>query len=330
MLTLTLNDLIFHARHGVLPQEGIVGGDYGLTVILTLDEAAAAPALTRDELGATVNYAEVYALIGEEMARPSALLERVATRIAARIVRTWRPVTRAEVSLTKCAPPIEGFAGGGATVTYTLERSLTVWDFDGTLADTAPGIVRTMTATFRRMGYVLPTEAAIRATIGLPLIESIERLAGVDHEEAVRAADVYRVLFEEVGTEGITLFPGVREALERRYALGHFNAVATSRGHQSADELLTVLGVRHLFSHIVACEDVKAAKPAPEPVLTLCRLTGVCPNHTEVIGDTTFDIEMGRRAGVRRTLGVTWGNHTAEALAEAGATRIVETGEELG
>ena len=78
----------------------------------------------------------------------------------------------------------------------------------------------------------------------------------------------------------------------------------------------------------MACEDVTHSKPHAEPVLTLCRLTHTLPADTIVIGDTTFDIGMGCNARAGQCLGVVWGNHTAEALKQAGA-QVVHTPNEL-
>lgn len=323
-MEICLDRLSFHARHGVLPQERETGGHFLVSLRLQIDEADAADALAADRLEGTVNYAEVYDLVRREMEQPSALLERVAARLAAALVRRFSKLREVEVEVTKRTPPIAGFDGAGIRVVHRLRRSLTAWDFDGTIADTSAGIVRTMTATFGQMGWRVPSPAEICATIGLPLLDSIERLAGVSGEELRRAADCYHDLFEQIGTEGVTLFPGVADEMARQHALGRFVGIATSRGHASADALCRRLGIRDYVDHIVACEDVAAHKPDPAPVLRLCELTHVCPADVTVIGDTTFDIEMGRNAGVGRCIGVGWGNHTPDQLRAAGADLVVD------
>lgn len=93
---------------------------------------------------------------------------------------------------------------------YSLRRQLVAWDFDGTIADTSQGIVQTMTETFRRMGWAVPSDEAICSTIGLPLQASVAQLAALPcgNDEVQRATALYRVLFEQVGTAGVTLFQG--------------------------------------------------------------------------------------------------------------------------
>ena len=139
----------------------------------------------------------------------------------------------------------------------------------------------------------------------------------------------YRELFEEIGTRNVQLFPGIAEALRRHTEAGHLQAIATSRGHLSVEQLCEKLGIRHHFHYIVACEDVACHKPDPTPVLVLARMAGVSPADVEVIGDTTFDIEMGRRARAGACTGVAWGNHSPQRLLTAGADFVAEKAESL-
>ena len=322
-MTITLPALRFYAYHGVLPQERKVGADYELTLHLHIDDADAHDALCHDRLESTVNYAEAYEVVKQEMEKPSQLLEHVAARTARAIIHRFSLVREVEVTLTKCAPPIPSFSGQGATVSYSLRRQLFAWDFDGTIADTHRGIVRTMSETFRQMGYAVPSAEEICHTIGLPLQTSIEQLSGKQGTEADEAVGLYRDLFEKVGRDGVTLFPSVAREMRRQHERGCFVAIATSRGHESVKDLCRELGILPYIDYIVACEDVSTHKPAPDPVLLLNRLSHTLPADTTVIGDTTFDIEMGANAHAAHLIGVSWGNHTPQMLREAGATQIV-------
>lgn len=325
-LQIALPQLHFYARHGVLPQEREVGGDYLVSLLLTIDSTEAHQALYHDQLSGTINYAEVYEQVRTQMQQPSQLLECVVARIAQSLIRQFSKLRQVEVSLTKCVPPIAGFDGQGVTVSYTQRREMTVWDFDGTIADTSQGILRTMHATFDALHIAQPTDAAICATIGLPLLQSIAQLTGgsVDDQRVQQATATYRKLFEQVGTDNIRLFAGVEGEMRRQHESGQFVTIATSRGHESVEALCQRLGIRQYIDHIVACEDVSVHKPNPTPVLHLCQLTHVLPADTTVIGDTTYDIAMGRNAQVGHCLGVAWGNHTPQQLMQAGADRVIE------
>ncbi|MGN0069457.1 MAG: dihydroneopterin aldolase [Prevotella sp.] len=98
-----LKDLRFHAYHGVLPQETVIGNDYTLDIRLKCPVMQAA---CSDNVEDTVNYASVYRCAAEEMAVPSKLLENVGARIAKRIFKDFPAVSAIELSLTKLNPPI--------------------------------------------------------------------------------------------------------------------------------------------------------------------------------------------------------------------------------
>lgn len=322
-MQIQLEKLRFHAHHGVMPQERVTGQDYELDLTLSLRDSVAIQALTADCLESTVNYADVYDVVAHEMHQPSSLLEYVAERIVEALLRQFPQVMAVEVRLTKLAPPILGFDGRGATVVLRRRRVLLVLDFDGTLADTSKGIVATMNATFDACGFPRATDEAICRTIGLPLVDSVAMLAGdIEGEELQHAVATYRCLFEKIGTANVSLFPHVSETLHTLHHMGFTLAVATSRGHASVVQLCRNLGIYDCMTHFVACEDVSQAKPHPEAVLTLMKQTRIPVSQTWVVGDTTFDIGMGRRAGAR-TIGVTYGNHSREDLESAHATRII-------
>lgn len=99
-----ISRLRMQAFHGVLPQERVVGNDYIVDCTLTVDFSAA---MHSDALEDTINYATVVALIREEMARPSMLLEHVAGRIVTRIQQLSDKVEGIDLRIAKQRPPIE-------------------------------------------------------------------------------------------------------------------------------------------------------------------------------------------------------------------------------
>lgn len=118
-LTVRLDKLKFHARHGVLEQERAVGGEY--TVSLELELPPSEAAVRADDLHGTVNYAEAYALVAREMAVPSALLEHVAGRILEAVFAAFPAVRRAVVEVCKLNPPM-GACCDGACVRLSARR----------------------------------------------------------------------------------------------------------------------------------------------------------------------------------------------------------------
>ena len=103
--------------HGVLPQENRVGAIYTVNLRLKTDYLAAAKS---DNLEDTINYAEVYQVVKEEMKIPSKLLENVSYRIAQKIMETFSAVQAIEISLYKENPPMEAECKDvGVEATYT-------------------------------------------------------------------------------------------------------------------------------------------------------------------------------------------------------------------
>ena len=200
-----------------------------------------------------------------------------------------------------------------------------IFDFDGTLADTRKGIIATAQETLRRMGLAPADEAALAATIGLPLIDNFIRGAGMAEEMACRAVEVYRTIFDEVAVPSITAFPGVEETLRTLAGRDIPMAVATSRGQRSLEMLMHGLGLDRYIppERCFGVETVSRPKPAPDLVYVILGKLGVRPEETLVVGDTTFDIEMGRAAGCH-TCGVSYGNQTADQLATASPDYLLD------
>ena len=116
-----LRNVRFHAFHGVLPQEGIVGNDYLVNLVLDYDFSSA---MNTDDLQGTLNYAGVYQKVREEMAVPSKLLEHVAGRIAHRLFSDFPEIQKLQLSITKVNPPMGADSdGAGVEVVLTNDKT---------------------------------------------------------------------------------------------------------------------------------------------------------------------------------------------------------------
>ena len=203
-----------------------------------------------------------------------------------------------------------------------------LFDFDGTLADTAPGIILTMRETFKTMGLPVPDDEAIRQTIGLQLIDGVRILGNFSDEDAERGVKTYRSLFPTFELNHITLFPEVAEGIAELSRRGVRLAICTSRGRESLRRILSRYGLWESFETAVTASDNLPPKPAPDPVLALLDRMGLGADEVLVIGDTTFDILMGSRAGCR-TVAVTYGNHTVEQLERVSPSHMISHFSEL-
>lgn len=198
-----------------------------------------------------------------------------------------------------------------------------LFDFDGTLADTAPGIVATLRKSFVQMGLPVPAEEAMVNTIGLPLWRAFQVLGNLSDEEAQRARAIYSKLFMEYEIPNIRLFPGIVDVLEQLAQRGIRMAIVTSRDKLSLDVILNNNDIAWYFETEVTFDDHLKSKPEPDMVVALLERMDIRAEETLVVGDTTFDIEMGNRAGCR-TCAVTWGNHTSEMLQSVHPDRIID------
>ena len=116
-----LRNVRFHAFHGVLPQEGIVGNDYLVNLVLDYDFSSA---MKTDDLQGTLNYAEVYQKVREEMAVPSKLLPDAAGRIAQRLFSDFPEIQKLQLSITKVNPPMGADSdGAGVEVVLTNDKT---------------------------------------------------------------------------------------------------------------------------------------------------------------------------------------------------------------
>lgn len=201
---------------------------------------------------------------------------------------------------------------------------LVILDFDGTLADTQPIIIASIQATLKELHLPERTDAECRTIIGLPLAECFTTLCGVDDALAEHCADVYRRVFDELNTDGtVRLFPHVLETLKTLHERGLQMAICSSRGRPTLEGFVKTFHLEHYVSMVVSANDVEHHKPHPEPVQKILATLGVAPEEAIVVGDASYDILMGRAAGCR-TVGVTYGNQSADDLRAAGADHLID------
>lgn len=189
-----------------------------------------------------------------------------------------------------------------------------IFDFDGTLVDTAPLIIKTMQATMRVMKLPVRDNEECRAVIGLRL-EEIPDVLWPDHPGiGEEFSKTYRSIFDELKFPlNVVCFPKVTKTLRALLSKGYGLAVASSRNHKSLHEYLRLFGISDCFSSVIGGDDVENGKPAPDTVLKILSTEGWDPNETMVVGDAEFDIIMGKAAGVK-TCAVTYGYGNPQKL----------------
>ena len=211
-----------------------------------------------------------------------------------------------------------------------MSKGLIIFDFDGTLGNTRRNIVTTMQMTINELQLPYRSEDECASTIGLPLAGCFKTMFP-DLEESFisRCAETYRRIFNEnLLTIKPEAFPGVVATLSALKERGYTLTIASSRSLNSLKELTYDMGIADYISYILGADDVKEAKPKPEPVLKTLADMHFNAGETLVVGDMAVDILMGTNAGAK-TCGVTWGNGSREELENAGATFIIDRMEEI-
>ena len=157
----------------------------------------------------------------------------------------------------------------------------------------------------------------------------LTHLLPMTDEMGEQCVETYRRLFSENNAlYVIPTFPHVMETLHQLHEQGYTLTIASSRSNRSLMEFVNDMHLNEVIPYVLGAEDVAHAKPHPDPVLQTLETFDCKPEAALVVGDTWYDIEMGRRAGVR-TCGVTYGNGSREELMRAGADFLVDDFGEL-
>ena len=204
---------------------------------------------------------------------------------------------------------------------------LAVFDCDGTLVDSQANICQAMEDAFRIAARPAPPRATIRRIVGLSLVEAIATLLpeGDDALHRQMAAD-YKHAFFHLRTTGAMaeepLFEGIAEVLQTLSDDGWLLGVATGKSDRGLAHILAHHGLAHHFVTLQTA-DRHPSKPDPAMLLAAMDEAGAAPQQTAMIGDTSFDMAMAKAAGAR-AVGVAWGYHDLQDLANGGADVVAE------
>lgn len=200
-----------------------------------------------------------------------------------------------------------------------------IFDIDGTLIDSNPAHVEAWVQAFERKGYRVGADR-ITVEIGKGGDKLVPSILGAEADrrdgDALREAqkDAFLAL---AGKTRLAVFPGARELVAELGRRGIRTALATSSGGAQLDGLFRSAGVdfRELVDETTTADDAKESKPAPDIVQAAIGKLGLAPTQCAMVGDTVYDAEASRGAGVA-CLGVRSGGNAAETLMRAGARAV--------
>lgn len=195
---------------------------------------------------------------------------------------------------------------------------LVIFDVDGTLVDSQNDIWAAMRLAYSTQNQPAPSRAAVLDIVGLSLPVAFAHLSP-DLNDAERDAlvDSYKSAYADLrrrnGPLGSPLYPGAKEVLlELNQQPETLLAVATGKSRRGLNSLIEVHGLERIFVSTQVADD-HPSKPNPSMILACLEDTGTDPMNAVMIGDTRFDMDMARAAGVR-CIGVSWGYHPPQGL----------------
>lgn len=211
------------------------------------------------------------------------------------------------------------------------EVKLAVFDCDGTLIDGQAGVITAMDAAFAIAGKSAPPHSQVRRIVGLSLPQAIRHLApDLDQETQVQIVEGYKAAFRQSRENGSLrepLYDGMAALLHRLHSADWALGVATGKSDRGLRSTLAVHDLTALFT-TTHTADRHPSKPHPSMLEAAMEDALAVPACTVMIGDTVFDIEMAKAAGVR-PIGVSWGYHETSELLAAGAVGVANTMDEL-
>jgi len=201
---------------------------------------------------------------------------------------------------------------------------LVIFDWDGTIMDSAQKIANCIQASARDVGVAEPTTTAAKNIIGLGLYEAMQRLfPGVSDAQINALVDSYKYHFVTGDATEQKLFAGVSQGLQALEQAGVLLAVATGKSRTGLDRAFGVTGLKSHFT-VTRCADETRSKPHPQMLHEILDFTAIEPQKAIMIGDTTYDMDMARNANIAG-LGVSYGVHTEAMLLDAKAISVQDT-----
>ena len=208
-----------------------------------------------------------------------------------------------------------------------MKYSLVVFDWDGTLLDSAGAIVRAIQSACRDLDLPVPTDERARHVIGLGLVDAM-RFAVPDLAPENYDAMVARYRHHYLSSDHeLCLFDGVPALLADLHAAGHALAIATGKSRLGLERALDHSGLRRWFTGS-RCADECFSKPHPQMLQELMLEFGVDAVSTVMIGDTSHDLLMAEQAGVDG-IAVTYGAHPVSSLMSHSPVACVNSVKEL-
>lgn len=204
-----------------------------------------------------------------------------------------------------------------------------LFDLDGTLTDSSPGIINSIIYALDKYGISLEDTAVLRKFLGPPLHESFKAFCGFDENKAMEAVGFYREYFSTKGIFENEVYEGIASLLQSLSERGKRLILATSKPQLFTDKIMEHFDLTQYFECIVGSNmDGTRSKKAEviEYALQKCQITD--KTKVVMVGDRMHDIIGAKAVGID-SVGVEYGYGDYDELNDAGANYIVKTVDEL-
>lgn len=202
-----------------------------------------------------------------------------------------------------------------------IDITCVLFDMDGTLLDSAPGVTSSAAHALAAVGAPVPAQDALRRFVGPPMIESFRTVAGLDEPTAQRALQHYRKAYADRGAEQSSLYEGIIELLEELYSAGIPMAVATSKVEDQAVRLARRFGMEGHFINVCGASDSEGRATKAEVIAELLlrlRALGIDISNPAMVGDRSHDVEGAAGHGIA-TIFASWGYGEEKEASDAAA-----------
>ena len=210
-----------------------------------------------------------------------------------------------------------------------LKYRYVLFDLDGTVTDSAPGILNSGEYALMRTVGTMPPREEMRRMIGPPLSQSFHEFFGVPQDQVDEAIRLYREYYLEKGIYENELYPGIRETLLALKELGAVPCLASAKPEFMVKKVLGYFGLDDVFSVTAGGSDGPDGGNKRVIIGNVMKKAGFTdPREGVMVGDRIFDIRGAKEAGMD-SVGVLYGYGPEEELRNAGADMLVRDTKEL-
>src|SRR3990167_9435003 len=209
-----------------------------------------------------------------------------------------------------------------------MRYQLIIFDWDGTLYDSSHFIVSCVQEAARRAEVMIPPTHVVRQMIGLSFDEALKRaIPDLSSEKTAKLRAIYRQCVMEADTIKPALFPKAKQTVQALFDAGYWLAIATGKGRAGLNADLTSLDLQSFFL-TTRCAEETQSKPHPQMLFEIMDELGVPSEKTLMVGDTEYDVQLAKNAGVD-AVAATYCVHKKEHLDAFDVKHFIDDIEEL-